>query len=133
MMDITPTLLNLLGVPIPGHMEGQSLLPVIQGSELAESRPIFSEMAGETDTDGVIYWLAPHTNLYSVKKDGWKIIHAERVAQADELYLVQPASLYEEESLTVQEAEKADQLFQELQDRFGIPTEFLYLPVLERK
>lgn len=133
MMDITPTLLDLLGVPIPGHMEGQSLLPVIQGSELAESRPIFSEMAGETDTDGVIYWLAPHTNLHSVKKDGWKIIHAERAAQADELYLVQPSSLYEEESLIVQEPEKADQLFQELRDRFGIPTEFLYLPVLERK
>jgi hypothetical protein len=105
----------------------------MQGSAQTESRPIFSEMAGETDTEGVIYWLAPHTNLYSVKKDGWKIIHGEREPQADELYLLQPSSLYEGENLTAQEPEKVGQLFQELQDSFRIPTEFLFLPVLERK
>ncbi len=132
MMDITPTLLALLGIPVPDHMDGQSLLPVMQGAPLTESRPIFSEMAGETDTDGPIYWLAPHTNLYSVKQDGWKLIHAERDAQADKLYTVQPSSLYENENLTVQEPERADQLFQELRGRFGIPVEFLYLPMLER-
>ncbi len=133
MMDITPTILDMVDVAVPTHMQGQSLLPLMQGESAPDSRPIFSEMAGETDPNSDAYWIAPRTNLYSVKQDGWKLIHAQQVPQSDELYLVQPSSLYEVENQAAQEPEKASQLFQQLQDKFGVPTEFLFLPIVETK
>jgi arylsulfatase A-like enzyme len=33
--DIMPTLLDLAGVPIPGHVEGKSLLPILRGKRVA--------------------------------------------------------------------------------------------------
>jgi arylsulfatase len=32
LLDIAPTLLDLAGVEIPGHMQGRSLLPTLEGS-----------------------------------------------------------------------------------------------------
>jgi arylsulfatase A-like enzyme len=131
MMDITPTLLDMVGLAVPSHMDGQSLLPLMQGVATAEGRSIFSEMAGETDPNSDAYWIAPRSNLYSVKREGWKLIHAQQAPQQDELYAVHPSSLYEQENLVSQEVEKSAELFQELQDWFGVPNQFLFLPVVE--
>lgn len=131
MMDITPTLLDLVDVPVPNHMQGQSLLPQMQGGPAPVSRPIFSEMAGETDPNSDAYWIAPRTNLYSVKQDGWKYIHAQQSPEAEQLYMVRQSSIYEEENIAAQESEKVNQLFQQLQDKFAVPTEFLFLPIVE--
>ena len=131
MMDITPTLLDMVGLAVPSHMDGESLLPLMQGAAAAEGRLIISEMAGETDPNSDAYWIAPHTNLYSVKKEGWKLIHAQQATQQDELYAVRPSSVYEQENLVSQEAVKSAELFQELQEWFGVPDRFLFLPVVE--
>lgn len=133
MLDITPTILDLAGLAIPAHMDGQSLLPIIQGDKVQNERVIISEMAGEPDPDGDAFWIAPRTNLYSVKKAGWKYIHAQQAPQQDELYIVQPSSIYERENLAAEEDEKAAELFTALQASLGVPDRFLFLPVVARK
>jgi hypothetical protein len=89
-------------------------------------------MSGESDPDGLTYWIAPHTPLFSVKKDGWKLIHTHQSAQLDELYELQDSSLYETENLIDQKPEIADELFGEMQDFFGVPDQFLFMPIIER-
>lgn len=131
MMDIMPTLLDMVGSPVPDDMQGQSLLPLMQGGQAPLSRPIFSEMAGERDPNSIPYWIAPHTNLYSIKQDGWKLIHAEQAQEAGELYEVQSSSVYEIDNLAGQELEKANLLFDQIQERFDVPTRFLFLPLAE--
>lgn len=133
MMDITPTLLEMVGITVPDHMQGQSLLPAIKGAAMAEDRLIFSEMAGETDPTSDAYWIAPRTDLYSVKKSGWKLIHTQQASQLDQLYAVREASIYEQDNLASEESEKRAELFDELQDYFDVPDRFLYLPVVQRK
>src|SRR6185295_19414587 len=47
LVDVAPTLIDLMGAPIPANMRGQSLLPVITHGKAARgpmSRPIFAEM-----------------------------------------------------------------------------------------
>ncbi len=127
MMDITPTLLDMVGITVPAHMDGQSLLPLLQGGTAFENRLITSEMAGETDPQSDAYWIAPRTDLYSAKKDGWKLIHAQQAPQQDELYAVQASSIYEQGNLVTKEPEKAAELFQELQEWFGVPDQILIL------
>ena len=42
-VDLGPTILDLFGVPTPGHMMGQSLVPLLAGREVTLSRPIAAE------------------------------------------------------------------------------------------
>ncbi len=133
MMDIAPTVLDMVGIPVPPHMDGENLLPLIQGGAAFENRLITSEMAGETDPESDAYWIAPRTDLYSVKKDGWKLIHAQQAAQQDELYNLNASSVYERENEVAKEPEKAAELFQELQEWFGVPDRFLFLPSIQGK
>lgn len=82
-IDIAPTLLSLAELPVPLHMEGRSLLPVLQGGELAVPRPsLLFEFFGPEQSGqkgGVQAWKA-------VRKDGWKYIHWTTINEADELY-----------------------------------------------
>jgi len=64
-IDLLPTLLDELGLDLPGHLEGRSLLPLIEGVETAgatDGRRVFSHLQ--------LYGLL---NL-SVVVDGWKLI-----------------------------------------------------------
>jgi len=131
MMDITPTILDMVEIPVPEHMQGQSLLPIIQGGQGPVSRPIYSEMPGETDPTSDPYWIAPHANLFSVKQDGWKLIHTQQAPEKDELYVVRNSSIYEQENMVSKEPGKASQLFQLLQNDLSVPVEFLFLPLLQ--
>ena len=67
--DILPTILELLGIPMPSRLDGASLMPLILGAKSA-SRPAF----GETDYPLRFGW-AP---LRSVRQDGFKFIEAPR-------------------------------------------------------
>jgi arylsulfatase A-like enzyme len=49
LIDVGPTLVELLGLPVPSHFHGRSLLPIIEGNTLAP-RPIFSELLPSTAT-----------------------------------------------------------------------------------
>ena len=68
-IDLLPTILDLLGVPVPASLDGTSLKPTFLGIE-APSRTVF----GETDYPLRFGW-AP---LRSVRRDGFKFIEAPR-------------------------------------------------------
>jgi choline-sulfatase len=67
--DIMPTILDLLGVPAPVSLDGDSLKPFIAGTEAAPRTVI-----GETDYPLRFGW-AP---LRSVRKEGFKFIEAPK-------------------------------------------------------
>ena len=45
-IDLVPTLLDLLGEPIPGHLHGQSRLGVLEGRESLEDNDVVIEWNG---------------------------------------------------------------------------------------
>ncbi len=63
-IDITPTVLDLFGVPTPGHLMGQSLLPLAMGRDVRLTRPIVLDSA-------------KHQRALFFP-DGVKVIHAAR-------------------------------------------------------
>ena len=65
LVDVAPTLLDLVGAPIPGNLRGRSLLPAIQGQPLGPV-PIYAELMPATA------W--PHQASMMVS-DGFKILH----------------------------------------------------------
>lgn len=67
--DILPTILDLVGAPMPGKLDGASLRPLFTGVE-PTSRTVF----GQTDYPRRFEW-AP---LRSVRKDGYKFIEAPK-------------------------------------------------------
>jgi choline-sulfatase len=67
--DIMPTILELLGLPVPEKLDGESLKPLFAGTE-ATYRTVF----GQTDYPLRFGW-AP---LRSVRKEGFKFIEAPK-------------------------------------------------------
>jgi hypothetical protein len=49
LIDVGPTLLDLIGVTPPKHLHGRSLLPIVEGEKLP-ARPIFAELLPSTAT-----------------------------------------------------------------------------------
>lgn len=41
-IDIPPTILDLIDIPVPSWMEGRSLVPLMRGEKVKEKRPVFS-------------------------------------------------------------------------------------------
>ncbi len=98
-MDIVPTILNLLGLPMPEKLDGTSLTPLFTGGE-ATSRTVF----GQTDYPLRFGW-AP---LRSVRTEAFKFIEAPK----PELYDLRSDSRelqnkYEPWNAEVQELRKA--------------------------
>jgi arylsulfatase A-like enzyme len=133
-LDVTPTILDLAGIPMSSQISGRSLAPLMIGEETAlPERPIYAMLAGETDPEGDAYWIAPRVNLYSIKQDGYKLIHQQQSDPAsNELYMVEEQSIFEEENVAAGDPERAAVMWDELQQYFSIPTKFLFLPLVER-
>lgn len=79
-IDIVPTILDLLSLPIPPHVQGQSLVPLLNGSRASPVLSAFAEtyfplyhfqwsplVAVRTGT--YKYIQAPHPELYDLKSD----------------------------------------------------------------
>lgn len=62
MLDVKPTLLELLGLPRPNELAGRSLAPVFDGGSVA-ARPVVSELARK-----------PNRRAASLIEDGYKLI-----------------------------------------------------------
>lgn len=53
LVDITPTLLDLAGLPVPSDLEGRSLRPALEGRPLPP-RPVFAEATNWNNTAAVV-------------------------------------------------------------------------------
>lgn len=59
-VDIYPTLVDLCGLPLPGHLEGSSMVPVLQDPEIPWKQAAFSQ------------WPARHLMGYSIRSGQWR-------------------------------------------------------------
>jgi arylsulfatase A-like enzyme len=72
LIDVLPTLLELLDLPAPPHLQGESFLPLLEGKP-GPDRPVFAQ------------W--PHESMASITRGSWKLIQkAEGEASTVELY-----------------------------------------------
>ncbi|MDJ0851212.1 MAG: sulfatase [Myxococcota bacterium] len=71
-VDVAPTILDALGLAVPGAFAGRSLLPLVRGESVA-SRPVFSQIrrfnrkwAVRTDRHKLVYTADTGTNAFGV-------------------------------------------------------------------
>jgi arylsulfatase A-like enzyme len=119
-MDLTPTILDWAGLPMPEGLQGISLRPFVLKQTPPPARNTFSELDGITGSRNQFYWLAPRVDLRSIQRDGWKLIHHVGDEGSDELYLLQPFSPYETNNLLPTESGRAQELRQDLVNWFGL-------------
>jgi arylsulfatase A-like enzyme len=75
LLDIAPTILDLLNLPIPDQFQGMTLLPLIrgEGTDAFRNRPVYSE------------WQGPAFITMSMIKDNWKLLRDEEVTRLYDL------------------------------------------------
>jgi arylsulfatase A-like enzyme len=56
LLDIYPTLCDLAGVPLPAHLEGRSLAPLMRGENTTLHEAAISQMSHGAVKDGVMGW-----------------------------------------------------------------------------
>ncbi len=71
-IDITPTILDLLGLPIPAQVQGRSIVPILKGTDDGEDRYAIVTLGDDS-----------HTAIISA--EGWKL-HVARKTGERELY-----------------------------------------------
>jgi arylsulfatase A-like enzyme len=127
--DAMPTVLDLVGLPVPGGLDGVSLRPLLQGNPGAlADRPIYAEMEGEPDPSSPGHWIAPRYDLRSVKDDGWKFIKEVDHPAGNVLYQLKPKTIFEGSDLIEDFPQRAERLDQQVFDWFRMPTDFNFLP-----
>ncbi|MGC2299344.1 MAG: sulfatase [Acidobacteriaceae bacterium] len=67
-IDNAPTVLDLIGLPIPGTMQGRSLVPFFRGTPAPEQHP---SMYYHYYEFGMPHWVAPH---YGIRTKRFKLI-----------------------------------------------------------
>jgi arylsulfatase A-like enzyme len=76
-VDVTPTILDLAGVPVPGEMQGRSLVPVISGDNVTGRKEILTEHL----------WDRPEIPITeAVRTNRWKYIRYPQHPEYEELY-----------------------------------------------
>lgn len=81
-IDFAPTFLELAGAPIPAHVQGRSLVPLLQGQTPRDWRQSFLTEFVPTGSEPYPAWQA-------VRTERWKYIHYVGVKGQDELYDLQ--------------------------------------------
>jgi arylsulfatase len=129
-IDVLPTVLDLLDMPVP-PMDAVSLAGLLRGEATpAFDRPVYSQADAVTHPDLPAYWLGPHQELRAVQQEGWKYIYA--FAQTEqELYQLQPHSLYETANIIQTNLGQADLLHNQLSQWFFLPTDYTFLPSVQ--
>lgn len=129
--DLLPTILDLIGLPVPGGLDGITLRVQAQGQPGNPNRPIYAEMESEPDLDSLGHWIAPPTDLRSVRQGNWKYIHHVGNQAGGELYELQPASVYEQDDVIEERPETAEILLDQLREWFRLPEHFTFLPLVQ--
>lgn len=127
--DLMPTILDLIGLPIPAGLDGMSLRPLLEGQPSAlANRLIYAEMEAEILPSSPGYWIAPRYDLRSVKENGWKYVLEVNNPPGNSLYQLQSSSIYEGANLIADYPQKSQRLNAELYDWFRVPTDYNFLP-----
>ena len=77
-IDLVPTLLELSGSEVPGHLQGKSLAPVLRGEDTLDGNDVFVQWNGVSDIDDRHLGSA-EINLRNTQpwrtivRDGWKL------------------------------------------------------------
>ena len=130
-MDIMPTVLEWLGLDAPAGLDGASLRALAEG-RVAPPRDVFSEIEGSSEPGHWASWLAPRSDLRSIRRGNHKYIHHVRDSSADELYLLGPASPYETTNLIAADPATAQQMRQALFAQYRIAPHEVTLPFVAR-
>jgi arylsulfatase len=69
-VDVMPTILDLLGIPPPGFMDGSSLLPLVEGTQSGPRREAYAE----TTPAGWQALRDDRREIWCVRTDRWKLI-----------------------------------------------------------
>ena len=77
-IDLVPTLLDLMEEPIPSHLQGKSLVPVLRGETTLEKNAVFVETNGPSDRvpmvpGGGYPWPSWQPWRTVISGDGWKL------------------------------------------------------------
>ena len=125
-MDLMPTILDWVGIPMPADLQAKSVRALAQGNTAA-AWDIFSETEGVSDPAHWAYWQAPRVPLRAVRRGDWKLIHHVSQPDTDELYQLNAASLYETTNQIAAEPARAQELRQAIVDWYGLHTSYLPL------
>ncbi len=83
-IDLAPTLLELAGAPVPGNMQGRSLVPLLRGIRPAWRNSFLIEYYSDTVFPRVV-----KMGYKAVRNQRWKYIHYLELDGMDELYDLQ--------------------------------------------
>ena len=86
LIDIVPTILDIVGLDIPVDIQGKSVVPAMYGEARSHRDAVFAEMVTHTNIPNIYDLLdvCPEPYMVSVRTDGWKYIHY--ADEAGELY-----------------------------------------------
>jgi arylsulfatase A-like enzyme len=75
LVDVAPTLLDLVGAPIPAAMRGASLMPFIEGARPRARHPIFAELMPATawPHHAVMMISGDHKIIHRISDRGWEL------------------------------------------------------------
>lgn len=125
LVDLVPTLLNLLGVPKPPEIQGRSLLPLIQGKKSWSNSKIISEVI---HTDSM--QLPSSSMKIALQEDSWKIIH--NMKKKDELYHLKEDP-HEKYNLIDEEKERARFMLEHIQKHLSDRRQVGKQPITKRE
>ncbi len=115
-LDLFPTLLEYAGIALPSPIDGQSLWPLLQG----QNQPHHDLFAELDQAVAWIAWIAPDHDLRSVQRGSWKYIHHVGHPELDELYQLNPTSVYETTNQIQSQPTLAAELQAALLAHFGL-------------
>ncbi len=88
-IDVVPTILEALGVPLRTAVEGESMLPLVRGGSEASPRLAYADALNLYDAHAPPAQNLPpgqKDNLFMVCDGRWKLVYHERNPAASELY-----------------------------------------------
>lgn len=76
-MDVLPTIIELLGLPVPAKLQGETLVPLMHGTPSEGARPLFAEVS---------FRAMKTVQLSSYSSKGWKLIETTVSKKRIELF-----------------------------------------------